>query len=373
MLNKNRIYSLRKSKKVYLHIYHLTRKQKKKLAEKTYQELSLKLAALEEALLKQEREKADRLAKDLENYAKVHLRKSPFEQVRDLVFALGFALLIAVIVRTMWFEFYEIPSGSMRPTFREQDRLVVSKTDFGINIPLTTKHFYFDPDLVQRSGIFIFTGANMDIRDVDTLYFYLFPGKKQYIKRLMGKPGDTLYFYGGLMYGVDESGKDISKELQLEQLANIDHIPFISFEGRAITPRSHLQGVFSPVIIHQMNEPIARLFLSANNQPRGELLANNNGTVTEYSDLWGFKNFAMARLLTRSEVKNYTDSYLPTLSSAPEDTLLFLELKHHPTLANMQILRDEMGRIISKTTPFYLVFQAFQMVATNFTMAKPTK
>ena len=66
--------------------------------------------------------------------------------------------------------------------------------------------------------LLVFTGENMDIRDVDTMYFYIFPGKKQYVKRLMGKPGDLLYFYGGEIYGIDGDGKDITSELQIEQL-----------------------------------------------------------------------------------------------------------------------------------------------------------
>ena len=32
-------------------------------------------------------------------------------------------------------------------------------------------------------------------------YIFILSGKKQYIKRLMGKPGDILYFYGGEIYG----------------------------------------------------------------------------------------------------------------------------------------------------------------------------
>src|SRR3990167_6383298 len=114
----------------------------------------------------------------------------------------------------------------MRPTFKEQDRLVVSKTNFGINIPLTPEEFYFDPNLVQRGGIVIFTGENMDIHDVDTMYFYIFPGKKQYVKRMIGKPGDILYFYGGRIYGFDKEGNDISPKLQLAQFTSLEPIPF---------------------------------------------------------------------------------------------------------------------------------------------------
>ncbi len=46
----------------------------------------------------------------------------------------------------------------MRPTFKEQDHLSVTKTSFGLNIPLATEHFYFDPYLVQRLSVAIWSG-----------------------------------------------------------------------------------------------------------------------------------------------------------------------------------------------------------------------
>ena len=44
----------------------------------------------------------------------------------------------------------------------EQDRLIVSKTDFGINIPLTPSHFTFDPSLIRLAptGSTAFAWAN---------------------------------------------------------------------------------------------------------------------------------------------------------------------------------------------------------------------
>ena len=203
------------------------------------------LLALQQEVMQKNREKADELAKKVEALSSAHLRKSGFDQIREFIFALAFALIVAILVRQVWFEFYEIPSGSMRPTFKEQDRLAVSKTAFGVNVPLKPAEFYFNPDLVKRSGIIIFTGEDMDIRDVDTMYFYLFPGKKQYIKRMIGKPGDILYFYGGRVYGIDRDGQDISGLLQPESLNQIEHIPFIDFDRKLLLPPNPINGIFS--------------------------------------------------------------------------------------------------------------------------------
>ncbi len=342
-----KIYSLRKSKHVLRHCFHLFKKKEKKLPPENRTLLAEALTALQEEILFERREKADELAKQVENLSAVHLKKTPWDHIRELIFALSFALLVAVLVRTMWFEFYEIPSGSMRPTFKEHDRLVVSKTDFGINIPLKPAEFYFDPALVQRNSIVVFTGENMDIRDVDTMYFYLFPGKKQYVKRLIGKPGDVLYFYGGEIYGIDADERDISDELQIEQLEEIEHIPFIDFDRKLSVPPSPVGGIYTPVTIHQMNEPVVQLHMRPNGTVHGDMIVPPSihmpgaPPVADYGDLWGFKNFGMVRLLTRDQVKNFTDQNPSTM----ENGVLYLEIRHHPSLLNAKLIRDEMGRL----------------------------
>jgi signal peptidase I len=272
------------------------------------------------------------------------LKKNLFEQTRDFILGIAAALFIAVLIRQMWFELYEIPTGSMRPTFKEQDRLSVSKTDFGINIPLHLGHFFFNPNLIKRNNIVIFTVENMDVRDANTVYFYLFPGKKLLVKRVIGKPGDTLYFYGGKVYGIDEAGRDITPELQLPELDKIDHIPFISFEGtRVATTPSVIPGIYSPVVISQMNEPIVRLYATSPTQARGELLPKiqMQNPQLHYGDMWGIKNFAMARLLTKDQVRLFTDQDPSTM----EEGVLYLELKHHPSLSNARIGTDEYNRV----------------------------
>jgi signal peptidase I len=331
-------YSLRKSKLILRHVYRLYLRRQKKISPLAQEQLKKTLILLEDAILQKKRPEAHALALHAQALEKEYLQKTSFEKTRDFIVGIAFALCVAILIRQVWFEFYEIPSGSMRPTLKEQDRLVVSKTTFGINLPLTTKHLYFDPDLVKRGGIFIFTGEDMDIRDVDTLYFYLFPGKKQYIKRLMGKPGDTLYFYGGKMYGMDIQGNDISPELQQQVLEKIEHIPFIHFEGKVTSG----QGNTPSVILHQMNEPVARLYVNSFNQPRGEMLASSPGQplLCDYFNLWGFQDFATARLLTKQQVQEFTDQ---TLANVPEG-LLYLELRHHPSLSNITLGPDEYGR-----------------------------
>lgn len=338
---KKRFY-LKKAKKTLFAVYNRYTKKRKELASPLCAEIKQGLTHLQEAILQNDGLKAKDLIAPVEHHLKTSLKKNLFEKVRDFIFGIGGALFIAILIRQMWFELYEIPTGSMRPTFKELDRLSVSKTDFGINYPLMLGHLYFNPHLLKRNNTIIFTVEGMDFKDGDTVYFYLFPGKKLLVKRLIGKPGDTLYFYGGKIFGIDEEGKDISHELQIPELEKIDHIPFISFEGtRVSTTPSSFPGIYSPVILYQMNEPLARLYAISPTLARGEVLPKillQNPDI-HYGDLWGIKNFATARLLTKEQVRVLTDQ------NPLDDALLYLELKHHPSLSNAKIGTDEYNRI----------------------------
>ena len=334
-------YRLKKSLGIFRHVLRLYRRKRQNLSAPQKQEIVDTLNHLQEEVMNKDRTQAHLHASNAESFCSVHFKKTPFERLRDFIVALGCALLVAVAIRTVWFELYEIPTGSMRPTFKEQDRLMVSKTAFGINIPLSRGHFYFNPELVLRNGIVIFTGAGMDISDVNTLYFYLFPGKKQYIKRLIGKPGDILYFYGGQIYGIDKEGHDISSELQLPLLNQIDHVPYIHLNGKVLEPSQAQGGIYTPVTLKQMNQPVAKLSLTAFNKPKGELLPPYNQGIHDYHDLWGFKNYGMSRLLTKKEVLQLHGVPETQLIDAP----LYMEITHHPTTRYPRIERDPSGKL----------------------------
>lgn len=330
---------LKKSKKVLLMVYHRFLKKKSTLTPTDAAELKKVILELDLAIKDRNRDLATSLTVKLEELYTLHLKKSPFERVRDFAMGLVIALLIAVVVRQSWFELYEIPTGSMRPTFKEQDRLSVSKTTYGINVPLTTDHLYFNPSLMQRNGIVIFTVENMDFPNGDTIYFYLFPGKKQLVKRLIGKPGDMLYFYGGKIYGLDAAGNELSQELQLPELDLIDHIPFFpSFEGsRVTTTQSSVPGVFSPVILHLYNIPIAKMAAWGGSQVRSEMLLD---VGSRYFELFGMENFAVTRLLSKDDVRRFTNHDLSLIDDAP----FYLELKHHPNLESAKMGYDVWNR-----------------------------
>lgn len=340
MFTFNRTYSLRKSRQILKSSYKLYGKNGSRLSSDDLKLFESKMELLDQALLEKDRKKADEPAKFLEKFTAERFKKSVLGYVTELVIALVFAFFIAVIIRQVWFELYEIPSGSMRPTFKEQDRLTVTKTAFGINVPLMTKHFLFEPGDVQRTSVVIWSGDNIPYLDSDSVFMGVFPYTKRYIKRLMGKPGDSLYFYGGKIYGFDKDGNDLSELRDAPELKNLDHVPFLRYEGRAAYNQDALRMSNAQVTFNHFNLPVGRINFGGGNI-RGEIF---NGTdwvkdqpdaqnkphdaIKTYSDFFGMRNYAMARLLTKKQVEALGSYNLHGM----EEGILYLELRHTPSL-----------------------------------------
>ncbi|MBJ7449845.1 MAG: signal peptidase I [Parachlamydiales bacterium] len=304
--------------------------------------LETKIRALQLSIKEKRKDEAKLLAQDLQEVSKPLLKKTAFQQITEFIFAIAFALVFATIFRQMYLDPMEIPTGSMRPTFREQDRVVVSKMPFGINIPLTPGQFYFDSSLVKRGDIIVFTAENMEVDDPKTTYFGLFPGYKRLVKRCIAKPGDTIYFYGGKVYGIDSDGQGFIEWMNPSTLSVIDHIPFIRFEGKVT------QGLQNgELLINQMNMPLGRIQMGSYGVPKGEIRVNNqwisdkpylatkpHNQIVTYSDFWGFNNFANIRMLNAKQAPQGLD---------PANA--YLELHHTPQLNQAQIYQGGSNRL----------------------------
>lgn len=347
----SRLYSLHKSRQIMRSGYNFYKKQGHKLSPEQLSQLEQILQDLDQALLQQDRQKADAKAHEVEAFSQKHFKKSPLQYLLELAVAIIVALCIATVVRQMWFELYEIPSGSMRPTFKEQDHLTVTKTAFGINVPLATEHFYFDPKLVQRTSVMIWSGDGVPHLDTDSTFLNIFPYTKRFIKRNLGKPGDTLYFYGGKIYGFDSQGHDLVELRDNPWLERLEYIPFISFDGR----RSYSQEgakpfVQSQIIFNHFNQSLGRYVFSNAGQLRGEIFNGKewikdqaeaqrhpHHKIETFSDFFGMRNFALARLLTKDQVEKFTTHRLDNM----EEGLLYLELYHTPSLTSPPPLASE--------------------------------
>lgn len=341
MIFSRRSYSLRKSRHILEAAYTLYQKKRARLNRDELTQFEFLLGALDQAVLKENREEAASLAVEVEEFNKSHFKKSIFEYCSEMVVAVAVALAIATIVRQSWFELYEIPTGSMRPTFEEQDRLTVTKTAFGINIPLATSHLYFDPNLVQRTSVVIWSGDGVPHLDSDSTFMGVFPYTKRYVKRCMGKPNDVLYFYGGRIYGLDQEGNELRELLDSQSIAKLEYLPFTSFSGRLNHVADPRSGTRPQVFFNHFNQAIGRIIFQRSafrgeifngkewviDNPRAQQEAHTS--LQTYSDFWGIRNFAEARLLNQEQLEKFT----PFTNSEFEDAELFLELRHTPSLS----------------------------------------
>ncbi|MEO1193369.1 MAG: signal peptidase I [Pseudomonadota bacterium] len=101
------------------------------------------------------------------------------------------AILVAVGIRTFFFEPFNIPSGSMKPTLLVGDYLFVSKTSYGYS-----RHAFpwsFPP---YDGRIF---GSNPERGDV-AVFKSPVDNSTDYIKRVIGLPGDRIQLQEGELY-----------------------------------------------------------------------------------------------------------------------------------------------------------------------------
>jgi signal peptidase I len=112
---------------------------------------------------------------------------------REIPLLLGLAVLIAFLVKTFLAQAFFIPSGSMIPQLQVGDRVVVSKLSYDLHDPHRGDVVVFDaPPNVAPTSTSHDSGARKVIRDVLQSIGVLQPSTEEYIKRIVGLPGETV-------------------------------------------------------------------------------------------------------------------------------------------------------------------------------------
>ena len=104
---------------------------------------------------------------------------------------LFYALIIALIIRSLFIQPFYIPSSSMEPNLLVGDRLFVTKYSYGYS-----KHsFPFSPPIFNGRII-----SNTPNRGDVVVFKTPADNRTDYIKRLIGLPGDTIRFLDSNLY-----------------------------------------------------------------------------------------------------------------------------------------------------------------------------
>ena len=115
------------------------------------------------------------------------MKKKIIENVKTIIYA----LIIALIIRSFLFQPFYIPSSSMEPNLLIGDRLFVSKYSYGY-----TRHSLpFSPNLTNKRYL-----SKLPERGDVVVFKTPVDNRTDYIKRLIGLPGDTIQIIDGDLY-----------------------------------------------------------------------------------------------------------------------------------------------------------------------------
>ena len=175
-------------------------KHGKKLSEVAVAAVDKAINRVEEALGRTDGEGLATALRDLDETMERylgHLRKSTFREYAE---SIGLAVAFALILRAFVIEAFIIPSASMEPTLQEGDRLFVNKGSYGVRIPFTTIRVV-DFGAPERGDVVVFVFPREEAREHTSKLpphrrVCVDPGslkeEKDYIKRVIGLPGDRL-------------------------------------------------------------------------------------------------------------------------------------------------------------------------------------
>ncbi len=137
------------------------------------------------------------------------------KKFKENVKTIFFALVIALIIRSLFFQPFYIPSSSMEPNLLIGDRLFVSKYTYGYSrhsFPFSPKIFNgrIFSNLPERGDIIVFkTPAD---------------NRTDYIKRLIGLPGDEIQIINGKIFinkvPIERTDPYKSKKINCSNLTN---------------------------------------------------------------------------------------------------------------------------------------------------------
>ncbi|MGH7026042.1 signal peptidase I [Brevundimonas sp.] len=171
---------------------------------------------------------------------RVKKEKSASNETVEIIKTVVFALLIAFVLRVLLFQPFTIPSASMEPNLYEGDYIVVSKWSYGYS-----KHSIpWSPPLFDGRIL------GKDPTRGDIVVFKLpRDNKTDYIKRVIGLPGDKVQMIANKLYINGAPVKDVA------------------------VSRAELADVFGPRPVTQVREtlPNGKSFMTQDYGPGGDL------------------------------------------------------------------------------------------------------
>lgn len=140
-------------------------------------------------------EEAERLDELLHEHASFARKSALRETVENVLIA----VLVALGLRSCFYEPFKIPSGSMMPTLRSGDHIFVNKFIYGVQIPFTTTVVGESLGDIERGDVVVFR--------------YPLDESEDFIKRVIGLPGDEIRLVGRTL-AIKRAGTDEFVEVE---------------------------------------------------------------------------------------------------------------------------------------------------------------
>lgn len=123
--------------------------------------------------------------------------------------ALLVAVLLAFVIRSFVVQAFTIPSGSMLQTLQIGDYLLVNKFVYGVRWPVTCKETNPAADSWWGRHSFVMGPEIIPVSDPEhgdiVVFEYPRDPSKDYIKRVIGLPGDTIEIRNKVVYRNDKA------------------------------------------------------------------------------------------------------------------------------------------------------------------------
>lgn len=138
---------------------------------------------------------------------KVSRESTPVEYARSFFPV----LLVVLVIRSFLFEPFQIPTGSMIPTLKVGDFIVVNKFSYGVRLPVTGTKI-MDVGEPERGDVMVFIPPH------DPTY---------YIKRVVGMPGDHIRYEDKVLY---INGEEVEQEFVASLRENGTNVNYLREE-----------------------------------------------------------------------------------------------------------------------------------------------
>ncbi|MCT4642547.1 MAG: signal peptidase I [Bacteriovoracaceae bacterium] len=188
-----------------------------------------------------------------------------------------FLIITAVLAfRSMLFEPFKIPTGSMIPTLSIGDFILVNKFSYGFKVPFSDWFsdpiYITNPTAPQRGDVIVFKYPNDE--------------SLNYIKRVVGVPGDTLMMVDKVLY-INNKKVEVSK---------VDGKPYLDsmvdmYKNRKFDFLKTQTGEASHITQHEVGNDYAANFGPITVPENKFFVMGDNRDNSADSRFWGFVPF----------------------------------------------------------------------------------